>query len=184
MTNCSQRLSILSRVHLAKIHSKNIFVFNSDNNLPCEKLKIILCYNMELGLMINYQSYYCTYSKPGPGIQWFEMSDDIDIGGYVDHHCLHFLKQKLLIIYFSIQNHRAILISIEYVLISIPNCAGTADTPMFSFWLYSEWQYMLLHTHIDILNLISLTNAKWHLTFRSFDQPLDVRSHGYINRTR
>ena len=25
---------------------------------------------------------------------------------------------------------------------------------------------MLLHTHIDILNLISLKNITWHLTFR------------------
>jgi hypothetical protein len=40
-------------------------------------------------------------------------------------------------------------------------------------WLY----VVLLHTHIDILNLIS------HMTFDiPFDQLLDVRSHGYINR--
>ena len=38
----------------SKMHTKNTFVFNSDNNLQCGKLKIILSYIMELGLKINY----------------------------------------------------------------------------------------------------------------------------------
>ena len=30
----------------------------------------------------------------------------------------------------------------------------------------TTWKTILLHTHIDILNLISLKNVTWHLTFR------------------
>ena len=35
-----------------------------------------------------------------------------------------------------------------------------------SFIHVARWQYQLLHTHIYILNLISLKNVTWHLTFR------------------
>jgi len=47
---------------------------------------------------------------------------------------------------------------------------------------YNFYGYdVLLHTHIDILNLMS---KERHMTFDIlFDQPLNIRSHGYINCT-
>ena len=33
-----------------------------------------------------------------------------------------------------------------------------------------KYKIILLHTHIDILNLISLKNVTWHLTFRSINR--------------
>ena len=33
-------------------------------------------------------------------------------------------------------------------------------------WIWPHPYNVLLHTHIDILNLISLKNVTWHLTFR------------------
>jgi hypothetical protein len=43
------------------------------------------------------------------------------------------------------------------------------------FYSGSVWYVVLLHTHIDILNLISLKNVTWHLIFRYINRWTLVR---------
>ena len=90
--------------------------------------------------------------------------------------CKHLLVWTFLLIYFNFLRNiywkcrRTWPLQVQ-IKIAIEITLRNADDGRLSPCYFARWaRNVLLHTRIDILNLVSLKNVTWHLTFRSINR--------------